>query len=430
MHKQIYNFLESHGILYEFQFGFRPNNSTLHSLIQITEKIKTSIENGKFGCGIFIDLKKAFDTVNHQILIKKLEHYGIRGTSLQWFKSYLSNRQQFVSFNGYNSDKRQISCGVPQGSVLGPLLFLIYINDLPNISKVLNFYLFADDTNIYYESTDLINMERVMNEELKKLYQWLCANKLSLNISKTNFLIFHSYNKPLHKTITLKINNKAIKEEKYVKYLGILIDSTLSWKFHINELGKKVSRVIGVLYKIRQFVTEDIMICIYYSLIYPYLIYGIPVWGSASKTLLTTIHIIQKKIVRLITYNDDKPASPGALVHTPPLFYKLNILNIFDVFKLELNKFTFSVINGTSPSQFHNMFIQLNQINSIQTRSSNKGKLYIHYARTTHYGLTSIRNIGARLWNSLPDALRMQPSKIQFNKNLKKYFLSLYNQVV
>ena len=124
-------------------------NSTIHSLVQITEKFKTSIENGKLGCGIFIDLKKAFDTVNHSILIKKLEHYGVRGTSLEWFKSYLSNRQQFVSFNGHLSDKKLISCGVPQGSVLGPLLFLIYINDLPNISKVLNFDLFADDTNIY-----------------------------------------------------------------------------------------------------------------------------------------------------------------------------------------------------------------------------------------------------------------------------------------
>ena len=210
MHKRVYDFFENHKLLYSLQFGFRKNNSTLHSLIQITENIKTSIENGKFGCGLFIDLKKAFDTVDHSILLRKLDHYGIRGIALEWFNSYLFNRQQFVSFNGHSSVMRNVTCGVPQGSVLGPLLFLIYINDLPNISKVLKFFLFADDTNIYYESSNLLQIEKVMNKELNKLYQWLCVNRLSLNISKTRFLIFHPYNKPIRELITLKINRKAI----------------------------------------------------------------------------------------------------------------------------------------------------------------------------------------------------------------------------
>ena len=183
-----------------------------------------------------------------------------------------------------------------------------------------------------------------------------------------------------------------------------------------------MSRVIGVLYKLRHYVTEEIMISIYYSLIYPYLIYGIPVWGSANNTLLLTLHIMQKKVVRLITY-DERPEIPGPLVSTLPLFYSLNI---FDVFKLEVNKFTFSVIRGLSPPQFFNMFTQISQINDIQTRASNPGNLYIHYARTTNYGLTLVRNIDARLWNVLPNALRILPSKNQFKNNLKKYFLSLY----
>lgn len=156
-----------------------------------------------------------------------------------------------MSFNGHSSEKRKVTCGVPQGSVLGPLLFLIYINDLPNISKVLIFFLFADDTNIYYESSNLVEIEKVMNKELNKLYQWLCINRLSLNISKTHLMIFHPYNKPIRELITLKINRKAISEKNYVKYLGILIDSTLSWKYHINELGKKLSRVTGIMYKLR-----------------------------------------------------------------------------------------------------------------------------------------------------------------------------------
>ena len=167
MHNRLYHFLEVNNILYSKQFGFRKNNSTVNALIKITEKIKESIDKGKYGCGIFIDLRKAFDTVNHEILLFKMEHYGIRGSTLQWFKSYLHERKQYVYINGECSELKPISCGVPQGSVLGPLLFLIYINDLPNISKKLDLYLFADDTNIYYEDQSLANLEKKVNKELK-----------------------------------------------------------------------------------------------------------------------------------------------------------------------------------------------------------------------------------------------------------------------
>ena len=184
MHKRLYSFLDEHNILFNNQFGFRKNNSTSFALIQITEKIKETIDKKKYGCGIFIDLRKAFDTVNHDILLKKLEHYGIRGTALIWFKSYLFNRQQFVFHNGESSRLQCITSGVPQGSVLGPLLFLIYINDLPNISSVLEFYLFADDTNIYYEADTPDKLESIVNRELKKLRTWLIVNRLSLNLNK------------------------------------------------------------------------------------------------------------------------------------------------------------------------------------------------------------------------------------------------------
>ena len=184
--------------------------------MQITEKIKESIDKGKFGCGIFIDLRKAFDTVNHDILLLKLEHYSIRDNMLNWFKSYLSNRKQYVFLNGESSEVKDITCGVPQRSVLGPLQLLLYINDLPNISKVLDFYLFADDTNIYYESDNLDKLERKVNKELGKLQLWLNVNRLSLNLSKTNYIIFHPFNKPL--------KHQVIKIQKNI--LGVLIDST------------------------------------------------------------------------------------------------------------------------------------------------------------------------------------------------------------
>ena len=215
----------------------RKGSSTSHSLIEITEKIKESIDNGKFGCGIFIDLKKAFDTVNHKILLTKLDHYGIRGNILKWFESYLSDRKQYVFYNGISSDIKSITCGVPQGSVLGPLLFLLYINDLPNISEKV-FFLFADDTNIYYESDNLMELEKTVNEELKKLCLWLNLNRLALNVGKTNFVIFRA-NKKLTHNVTLVMNKKAIAQKDNVKYLGVLIDQHLRWNHHVSNISKK-----------------------------------------------------------------------------------------------------------------------------------------------------------------------------------------------
>ena len=211
LHTRLYKFLEEHKILSSKQFGFRKNSSTTLAIIEMSERIRESIENKKYGCGIFIDLSKAFDTINHNILLEKLEHYGIRGIPLLWFKSYLSNRKQYVYLNGESSSIEDIISGVPQGSVLGPLLFLLYINDLPNISNTLKFFLFADDTHIFCEADSMEKLEITVNKELRHLYTWLNVNRLALNIEKTNFISFHPYNKPLKLRITLKINKKAIK---------------------------------------------------------------------------------------------------------------------------------------------------------------------------------------------------------------------------
>ena len=232
MYERVYRFLETCNILYPLQFGFREKHSTLHAIIGMTETIKEAIDNGMFGCSVYIDQQKAFDTVNHSILPKKLEHYGIRGVELSWFSSYLSKRKQFVSVNGSTSDYLEVSCGVPQGSVLGPLLFLIYINDLPSVSKVLSFYVFADDTNIFYSSHDLITLQKVMNRELKKVKKWLDANQLALNIDKTNFVIFHSPQKKIAEQIIIKFMKKKIQRKISVKFLGVLLDSNLKWKSH------------------------------------------------------------------------------------------------------------------------------------------------------------------------------------------------------
>ena len=390
------SFLELHSIIFPNQFGFRSGCSTTHALISITQAINKTIDNQIFGCGVFIDLKKAFDTVNHVILLLKLEHCGIRDVTYSLFKSYLSDRKQYTSLNGVDSDIKNISCDVPQGSVLDPLPFLLYINDLPNISSKLIFFLFANDTNIYFECEDL--KKELMNFELKKLYEWLCINHLSLNISKTKFVIFHAPNKSRY-PITILINNKAIDEIKHIKYLGVTLDAQLSFKYHIAELTKKISRRIGLLYKLRPFVTTKILTNVYYAIIYPFLPYGIPLWGSASKNLLTPILVLQKTFVRLATFMVFFPLITGPLEHTPPLFYKLNLLNIFDIYKFPLGKLVFDSLNNIGPIQGTLHFT------GVSTRFSMRGNLHVNSVRTSRFGLGSL-NIEGGHWATLPTNLK------------------------
>ena len=172
MYNRIISYLDKFSILHNNQFGFRSMHLTTHAIFLLTNKIQRSIDNGTNSCGIFLDLCNAFDTVDHRIILDKLKYYGIRGVANHWFASYLSNRRQFVSLFGTNSDYQTVTCGVPQGSVLGPLLFLSYINDMPKCSNILEFHLFGDDSNLFLNSPNILNLETNLNVELEKVSQW------------------------------------------------------------------------------------------------------------------------------------------------------------------------------------------------------------------------------------------------------------------
>ena len=188
-------------ILCDNQYGFRKGYSTSFALIDLYDKISPALDNNEFAVGIFMDLSKAFDTVNYEILYIKLKHYGYFGTALEWIKSYLSDRYQLVHFGGYTSSLRPITCGVPQGSILGPLLFQIDINDISSVSSIAKLVLFADDTNLFFSGRDPVHLNNLVNEEIPKFSQWLMANKLTLNVDKTKFMIF----KPRQKELQLSL---------------------------------------------------------------------------------------------------------------------------------------------------------------------------------------------------------------------------------
>ena len=222
--------------------------STVHAALELIQSISTAVDNKKKHCaGVFIDLKKAFDTVNHDLLVKKLFFYGIRDTANAWLTNYLTNRNQYVIADDHSSGMRLITCGVPQGSVLGPALFLLYINDigLCSVSNLLKFVLFAANTNIFCSSTSLHDLQDTVNRELAKLYVWFSVNRLSLHLGKTNYMLFRS--RPPDNELALAINNVVLPRVAASKFLGIIIDDKLNWKPHIQSIKSKLSSVLSIM---------------------------------------------------------------------------------------------------------------------------------------------------------------------------------------
>jgi len=346
-------------MLYKFQFGFRKQYSTNHAIISLVEKIRNALSSGNVIIGVFLDLKKAFDTVNHDILLKKLFAYGIRGNILKWFQSYLQNRKQYIYLNKIKSDTKSINCGVPQGSVLGPLLFILYINDLAGVSDRLFSILFADDTSVFAEGQSVDEAVNVMNIELKKITTWLSANKLTINVAKSHFMVFHRSR--------IKINSKQIllgdsqlDQINFTKFLGVVIDDKLSFTNHIAYIRNKISKGLGIIIKARKYLNRKILVNLYNTFVVPYLIYCVEIWGNACDSYLDPIIKLQKKIIRFITFSTYTE-------HTIPLFLELNILPFkkLVIQRIGLQMYKYSINNlPTAISELFDEYKILHQHNT------------------------------------------------------------------
>ena len=394
MYNKVYNHVVNNQLLYNKQFSFQKQVSTEYAIVQLTREILDSFDKNQFTLGVFIDLSKAFDTVNHEILLSKLRYFGIEGTYLKWFQSYLHNRKQFITFgNNKKSDLLPINCGVPQGSILGPLLFLLYVNDLQKASDILKPLMFADDTNLFYSHKNIRELFKTMNKELINIQQWFNANKLSLNATKTKYSFFHSLafqdRIPLQLP-KLEINNVRIKREQIMRFLGVLLDENMTWKNHISSIESKVSKNLGVLYKARRLLNKKCLKQIYFSCIHSYLNYGNISWASTNKTKLKTLLRRQKHGARIINLQD-------RLTHAKPLLQELKALNIYQLNIFQTLLFMHKVKNDNIPDVFKNSFMIIT--NKYNTKAANT-TFYKPFCRTKTSQYSIIFR-GPHLWNSL-----------------------------
>ena len=265
----------------------------------MVELISDAIDKKEYSIGLFIDLKKAFDTIDHYFLQDKLYLCGIRRVALNWVKSFSSNHKQYVELNGQKSNQLLIICGVPQGSILGPLLFILYINDLCNISSVLKFIKLADDTNIFYSNENLNVLFEVMNKELQTLTTWFSMNRLSLNVKKTNYILFSNKNVKKFKG-QIKIDSTEVDRVENTKFLGINIDEKLNWKDQILHIENKVSRGIGLMYRSKGRLDSKSLLMLYSAVILPYLHYCAEIWGNTYDCRIDKLIKLQNQAMRLI----------------------------------------------------------------------------------------------------------------------------------
>ena len=409
--------LQECNILYEHQYGFRKKHSTEMAILQLVEKIHNAFNNNEYALGIFLDLSKAFDTVNYDILLQKLLHYGFAGITHTWLYNYIHNRQQCVTINGRSSGNATLTCGVPQGSILGPLLFLVYINDLPVALSSLFPLIFADDTNLFISHTDFSVLMANANHDLENISKWFKLNKLSLNIKKSNFIIFANKNKKYCKSNTcLSIGDNPITQVTSTTFLGIIIHERLDWKSHISYVSKKISKSIGIIGKFRSLIHHKSLLTLYYSLIYPYLTYCNIIWGATYPTHLHKLHMTQKRFCRIATYSDWS-------AHSAQLFKQLNILSIFDLNVYLTCNFIFKVLSEPAPFALPcKAFFQFNSdVHHYNTRQAN----YLHLPKfRTGQCKLSIRFRGAQLWNNCIALSSESASLNQFKRKLRTHLMN------
>ena len=410
---QLLSFLSKYKILSDSQYGFREGFSTTHAILDHLQFIYDGLDNNFTVLSFYLDFSKAFDSVDHNVLLRKLEICGIRGRVNDWFRSYLTGRSQYVSINGINSNLSAISFGVPQGSILGPILFLIYINDFPKISTFFKFNLFADDSTLSckIKSKDPNVIVDKMNMELKIISDWLNENKILINSDKSKYILFNR-----HKNLVLPpmtFGNHTLSPVNSIKFLGIFIDNNLNFNIHIQQICSRISKKIGILFRLNKILPSWVLKMLYNSFVEPQIAYGIEAWYGAPEYARNRVFLLQKKAIRAI-------CSLPYLSSTRDKFEALKILKLEALYKVKIANQVFAYFNSSSNcnltfninSQYHGYNTRNRNLLTIPQFNKSKTQLSICYQ-------------GVKVWNSIPEAIRNSKTINEFKNKYKSYLLSV-----
>lgn len=384
-YNKMLQFINSHNTISRNQFGFRKGHSCEMPLILATDQIREALDQHDDVLGIFLDMRKAFDTVDAKILLRKMEHYGFRGICLKWIESYLTHRMQIVKHHITRSTPRLVQCGVPQGSILGPLLFLLFINDLCDLDSAFSPFVFADDTTLFLRGNNLDEMAQTANTELERISTWLKTNKLSINLKKTHYMHFTLHTSKRNTPMNIKIDGHPIHSCEFTKFLGLTIDNRMNWSHHINSIANKISRNIGVLKKVKGLLPRKSLIQIYNSLILPYLNYCHVIWAKAPRVHFERLVVLQKKAMRLI-------CNVAPYSSTQDLFQQCGVMQLNDLYTYVSGILMFKYCNNLLPATFSSRFVLVPHILS-NTRNAQKALFQFPKCRTT----TMINSVRAQL---------------------------------
>ena len=405
---RLVKFLMQNNILSDSQFGFRSGLTTTDAISNLVEYLYETLNERLTALNVFIDFTRAFDTIDRGILIRKLEAYGIRGIALEFVSDYFRNRMQFVQINNSSSSYKTTKLGIGQGTILGPLFFIIYINDLPNISEYFKTILYADDSTLTFKGKNRSELVSTCNTELEKLHEWTKANRLSLNTDKTFYSLVSNNRFDLNFEVNISIGGKAIERKDKIMFLGVLLDENLKFNHHLSYVCSKVSKSIGILYKLKKHVPPSTLRSLYFAFVYPYLLYSNLVWGSTYITHSQSLTILQKKVIRII--ND-----VHYLHSTNDLFINNRILKLKDI-----NVFTLAIF------MFKNRNLEAFRSNNpYNTRTRNLPRSTFQRLSLTQH---SVYYKGPIVWNSLPVLIREASNLNQFKTLVRNHLIDGYAQ--
>ena len=411
MHKRLVAYCETSNVLFHRQFGFRAGHSTEMAVTEVVSIVTRALNDKVPIVAVNMDLSKAFDTIDHSIMCEKLRKYGVSGNILSWFKSYLQGRTQQVNFNGSISSTETILRGVPQGSILGPLLFILYINDLHRSYRDSQMICYADDCNVFFriDRSDIDASTARINDALNTISDWFSCNQLALNASKTNYMVFSGRRRLQINNVS--IHNTALTQVRQTNFLGICVDDLLSWKPHIQLTCRKLARSIGILRKVNKHFSRSIRLQLYKSFVIPYLNYGITIWGAAYKTSLEPLFILQKKALKTALLLPMRTS-------TEHLFADAQVLKLNQIYDLSVGCFMYKFSHSLLPCCFSHYFIQNSQQHSHHTRSSTLFRLPLF---TSVNSQQSILSQGPKLWAKIPSRVRLSSSLKTFKGKLKGF---------